>query len=115
MLIRPPARATPLLNPGEGDRSPGSATVLRLVVAAVLWILRIVFGWNENGRLIQPALVLDALLVIAHVWAIRPLQSAMGRGFGVRPSWTAQLVTPLLGAAFLLCRDMWFAVRRLIL
>lgn len=86
-------------------------TAIRFALVATAWILRLIFRWSDELPSVQPALLLDVALVVLHLWAIRPLQSVMGDKFGKRPSWTAQLVTPLLLAIVLLVRDLWFAVR----
>jgi hypothetical protein len=85
-----------------------------LVPVAVAWLLRIIFQWSDERPPLQPAIPLDAALVALHLWAIRPLQAAMGERFGKRPSWTAQLVAPFLLAVFLLARDLWFAIKRIL-
>ena len=82
-------------------------TALRLVLPAMLWVLRFSIQEIQSGPEALLLVALDATLLGLHWWAVQPLRAAEPVRFGRNDSATKFLLAPLLLAAFLLVRDAW--------
>lgn len=93
------------------DATPGVRTTARLLLAAVVWMVRISIGGSQEGLGNILALPLDASLVVIHLWANRPLENSDPVRFGRNDSATKFLLAPVVIAALYLLRDGWMLLR----
>jgi len=94
----------------NGSDSPGMGTAARLIVPAVVWVLRFSVSSDGRGPENLLSIVLDATLVVLHWWSVQPLRAADPDRFGRNDSATKFLFVPLLLALFFLLRDTWLGI-----
>jgi hypothetical protein len=82
-----------------------AATRTRLMLPAILWVVRISLGASDSVTLLPACIVLDAALAAGHWWANRPMEVADPKGFGWARSWTGWLIAPITLALVLLVYD----------
>jgi len=80
------------------------SAAVRTLIAAPCWLARIALAGTAVAWWTSP--VLDAVLVLLHLWACDPIKTLQGADFPSPKRLSSNVVTPLLIASILLVQDL---------